>query len=281
MTDRISNADPDGDRGAGVRGAGTEWDPARCRPAAAGRWQVRWVAETGSTNADLVVAAAAGAPDRAVLLAGLQTAGRGRRGRRWAAPAGAALTFSVLLRPSGVPAERRGWIGALLAMAIVAAVRRRAGLAAELKWPNDVLVGDRKLAGVLAEVAGPAVVVGAGINVGSVPAGLAGVTSLRLAGAAPSGCDREELLAAVLDEFAPLIDRWQAVAGDVDEAGLRAEYLARCATIGQRVTVHLPDGIRVTGTAVDVTGAGTIVIEADGRRRRRFAAGDVEHLRRG
>lgn len=264
------------------------WNPRRCRPAAPGGWHVRWTASTGSTNDDLAGLAgdgpsgapASGATDRTVLVADLQTAGRGRRGRSWHAPARSALTFSVLLRPSGVPQARRGWIGALLGLAVLAGIDRRTGLVAGLKWPNDVLIEGRKVAGILAMSAGSALVVGAGINVtiGADELPRPDAASLLLAGADPGLLGREELLAAVLDEFAPLLDRWVAAGGDVECSGLRAEYLARCVSVGRAVTIQLPGSDTVTGRAVDVAPDGSIVID-DGRTQRRFAAGDVVHLR--
>ncbi len=127
--------------------------------------EVRVVAETGSTNADLLAAAGAGTGEGTVLVAEAQTAGRGRLDRRWASPPRAGLTLSVLLRPGGVPAALLGWLPLLAGVAAAAAVRRVTTVAAVLKWPNDVLVGDAKLGGILAERTGTAVVIGIGINV--------------------------------------------------------------------------------------------------------------------
>ena len=109
---------------------------------------VRIVASTGSTNADLLVR---GGPEGQVLVAEEQTAGRGRAGRTWVSQPGASLTFSALLRPASVPPSARGWLPLLTGVAVAAGVRSAAGVAVSLKWPNDVLVGDRKLAGILAE----------------------------------------------------------------------------------------------------------------------------------
>lgn len=246
----------------------------------AASWSVTHVAEIGSTNADLVQQAGRGAPHGAVLVTDVQHQGRGRMGRVWQAPAGTALLFSALLRLPGVPVARRGWVGAVLGLAIVGAIRDRARIEAGLKWPNDVLIDGRKVAGILAEMAGDAVVVGAGINVSVAAADLprADATSLLLSGADPARCDRDLLLAAILDRFGALLTRWQAAGGDIDASGLRADYLRCCVTVGSDVAVHLPDGTTVTGRAVDVAPDGSIVI-GDGGRRRRFAAGDVHHLR--
>lgn len=244
-------------------------------------WSVTHVAETGSTNADLVRRAARGASHGEVLVADVQHQGRGRMGRVWQAPPGTALLFSALLRLPAIPVARRGWVGAVLGLAIVAAVWDRTGIEAGLKWPNDVLIGGSKVAGILAEMAGDdVVVVGAGLNVSVAAAALprADATSLVLSGADPARCDRDVLLAAILDRYGALLARWQAAGGDIDASGLRAEYLRSCFTVGSHVALHLPDGTTVTGRAIDVAPDGSIVIGSGGSLRH-FAAGDVQHLR--
>jgi len=237
-------------------------------------------AETGSTNSDLLAAARAGAPEGTVLAAEVQTAGRGRLDRRWICPPRAALSFSVQLRPDGVPAVARGWIPLLAGVAVAAGLRAQAGLDARLKWPNDVLVGGAKIAGILAEQAGDAIVLGTGINVTTrrdelpVP----DATSVALAGGAP---DREQLLVAVLGELETWYRRWVAAAAagpGGDPAGLRAEYLRQSATAGQQVRVSMPGGKQVAGRAVDVDATGRLVVEtASGPVP--VSAGDVVHVR--
>ena len=245
-------------------------------------------AETGSTNSDLLAAARAGAPEGTVLAAEVQTAGRGRLDRRWICPPRAALSFSVLLRPDGVPAVARGWIPLLAGVAVAAGLRAQAGLDARLKWPNDVLVGGAKIAGILAEQAGDAIVLGIGINVTTrrdeLPVRQA--TSVVLAGGPP---DRERLLVAVLSELETWYRRWVAavaagppvLAGTGpggDPAGLRAEYLRLSATVGQQVRVSMPGGKLVTGRAGDVDATGRLVVEtASGLVP--VSAGDVVHVR--
>jgi BirA family transcriptional regulator, biotin operon repressor / biotin---[acetyl-CoA-carboxylase] ligase len=249
------------------------------------RWHdVRVVTETGSSNTDLLAEARNGAPEGSVLAAEYQTAGRGRLGRPWASPPRAALTFSVLLRPRGVPPGSKGWVPLLAGVAVASALRARAGVDARLKWPNDVLVAGAKVAGILAEQSGDAIVVGTGINVSTrqheLPAG--GATSLALAGAACT--DREDLLACVLTE----LERWyltwiDAVArrnqapGDPD-GGLRAEYLRLSGTVGRLVRISLPGGQVLTGTACDVDEAGRLVIRTAAGLVP-VSAGDVVHLR--
>ena len=220
-------------------------------------WHVRVVAETGSTNADLLAAAADGAPDRTVLAARHQTAGRGRLDRRWEAPAGANLLVSLLLRP--VPehphtAVQRVALAAALACERVAAVRP------ELKWPNDLLVNGAKLAGVLAQArlgADSALVVGIGINCGWAPEGGA------LLGAEVQPL---VLLAELLRMF------------DTLPLDIAALYRERLSTIGRRVRVELPDGA-VIGAATDVEDDGRLVVVDDDGATHRFAVGDVVHVR--
>jgi BirA family biotin operon repressor/biotin-[acetyl-CoA-carboxylase] ligase len=242
-------------------------------------WRVaQVVAETVSTHADLLAAARAGAAEGTVLAAEAQSAGRGRMGRHWDSPPRAGLTFSVLLRPAAVPAPRRGWVPLLTGVAVTAALRAETGVDAWLKWPNDVIVHDAKLGGILAEQAGDAIVVGAGINVSTSREELPAVpaTSLALEGAALT--DRGQLLVAVLAELERWYLAWTRASGDAEACGLRQEYLRLCATIGSSVRVRLPGGTAATGTARDVDDAGRLVIEsASGLAP--VSAGDIVHLR--
>jgi BirA family biotin operon repressor/biotin-[acetyl-CoA-carboxylase] ligase len=260
--------------------------------------EVRVVAETGSTNADLLAEAVAGGPEGAVLVAEAQTAGRGRMGRRWLSPPGAGLTFSVLLRPEGVPGALLGWVPLLAGVAVVAGVRAAAAVDASLKWPNDVLVGGAKLGGILAERSGGAVVVGIGINVAQDRAGLpAGATSLLLEGVRDGPAAAAEtagthgagkavpgLHGRLLAETLTALSRWylawrdQASPGNADACGLRREYARRCATLGQPVTVTLPGGATLAGTAAGVDSAGRLEVRTGGGIVP-VSAGDVAHLR--
>lgn len=238
------------------------------------------LAETGSTNEDLLAAARLGAPEGTVLAAEAQNAGRGRLSRAWVSVPGAALTFSVLLRPAAVPPASKGWVPLLTGVAVACALRAVAGVDARLKWPNDVLVHGAKLAGILAEQAEDAVVVGTGINVlagrDELPSDSA--TSLALLGA--SCTDREVLLAGLLAEIERWYLRWTgaSAAGDADACGLRQDYLRLCSTIGRRVRVALPGGQELTGTACDVDRSGRLVISAAGGLVS-VSAGDVVHVR--
>ncbi len=255
-------------------------DPAAVRDAL-GRddgWTILHANVTGSSNADLAAQAAAGAPTGTVLIVEEQRTGKGRLGRRWQAPKGSSLLMSILLRPDRVPPARRGWAGALLGLAIVDGLRRTASIKAHLKWPNDVLIGDQKCAGILAEAAGDALVVGAGVNVTLTTDELPrpDVTSLLLAGNAP---DRAELAAAVLDRFGEFIDRWSTANGDMAASGLLTEYRQHCGTVGTAVRVELPSGRSARGTAIDVAVDGALVVVDELGVARRYSAADVVHLR--
>ena len=235
-----------------------------------GLWRsVEVVARTGSTNADLL---GRGGPEGQVLVAEEQTAGRGRMGRSWVSQPGASLTFSVVLRPVFVPAARRGWLPLLAGVAV----------AATLKWPNDVLIDDRKLAGILAEQSGDAVVIGIGLNVATprdaLPTSPVGpqATSLLAEGVKVA---RDVLLVAVLRN----LERWyRAFREDPDPArsGLLAEYRTLCGTLGRSVRVELPGGRAVAGVAEDIDTDGRLLVrEADAASLTPVSAGDVIHLR--
>jgi BirA family biotin operon repressor/biotin-[acetyl-CoA-carboxylase] ligase len=240
-----------------------------------GLWrEIRVVDATGSTNADLLKAAEAGAPEGIVLAAETQTAGRGRMGRSWVSPPRTAVIFSVLLRPADVPASRRGWVPLLTGMAAASALRRVAQIDAALKWPNDVLVRHKKLAGILAEQKGGAIVAGIGINVSAAPPGPAGTsaTSLEAEGAL---VPRDRLLVAVLGELERLYLRW---ARDPDGCGLRQQYESLCDTIGRAVRVELPGGQVLAGMAADIDAHGRLVVST-GDALTAVSAGDVVHVR--
>ena len=267
-------------------------DAARLRRAALhpdGPWrEIEVVPSTGSTNADLLARALRGEPAGVVLAAEEQTAGRGRMGRTWTSPPRAALTFSLLLNPA-VPPARRGWLPLLTGVAVAAAVTEVTGIRTGLKWPNDVLAGnvlagEGKLAGILAEAAGDAVVVGIGLNVSTEPAelprplpGALPATSLRAAGAqAP---DREELLLAILAGFERWYRPWRQASGDPDRSGLREEYVRWSATIGRTIRAELPGGQALSGSAAGVDPDGRLLVRVSSGAEVAVAAGDVVHLR--
>lgn len=225
-----------------------------------GGWRVRVVPTTGSTNADVAAAARTGEAPGYVLVAEEQTAGRGRLGRGWISPARAGLTFSALLTVA--PSS---WVPLLGGVAVAQAITEVCGLDATLKWPNDVLIGGSKVAGLLAEVTpapnGPRVVLGVGINVTTTREELPAsrpATSLRLAGAEVT--DRLTLLRAILHRLA--------------DGATPNDYRAMCSTVGRQVELHLPEGTVTSGLAERIDEAGRLVVAGAA-----FAAGDVVHLR--
>ncbi|MEU8192385.1 biotin--[acetyl-CoA-carboxylase] ligase [Microbispora amethystogenes] len=240
---------------------------------------VRVVERTGSTNADLAKTVRDTPGEGAVLVAEAQFAGRGRLGRPWSAPPRSGLTFSMLLRPE-VPLARQGWLALLVGLAAASAVRRIAELDVRLKWPNDLMIGERKLAGILAERVDRVVVIGMGLNVSlrreELPVERA--TSLAVENAACT--DRDPLLRAILREVESHYRDWVAADGDPDASGLRAAYLAWSATVGQDVRVELPGERVLTGRAAGIDPAGHLIVRGeDGEHS--LSAGDVVHVRPG
>jgi BirA family biotin operon repressor/biotin-[acetyl-CoA-carboxylase] ligase len=242
----------------------------------AGRWLVQAVPETGSTNADLLAAAATGAPAGTVLVAELQTGGRGRLGRSWVSPAGAGLTFSVLLRPAP-PVSSWGWLPLLTGLALA----RTLGSAARLKWPNDLLFGPRgaKAAGILVQAGGDAAVVGVGLNVSTSQAELPVETATSLLLEGHRELDRAELLVGLLGRFDGLYTAWQAHGGDAGRSGLANGYRAVCATLGSEVSVDLGSHT-LFGRALDLDDGGRLLVRPTGGGAVvPVAAGDVTHVR--
>lgn len=246
------------------------------------------LAHTGSTNDDMVRRAtgadASGWPHLSVVVTTDQRSGRGRLGRSWVAPAGSSLAASVLLRIDAVPLESWGWIPLLAGAAMTRAIAAALGdpSRAALKWPNDVLIDDRKVCGILCELLPQqaAVVVGSGVNVslGAEDLPTDSSTSLTLAGA--RGADPDRLLAAYLIELVALVERFTAASGDAASSRLRDEVQRLCSTVGRSVRVHLPGGGELRGTAVGLDEFGRLRIEsASDAVLTAVAAGDVTHLR--
>ncbi|GAA4656618.1 biotin--[acetyl-CoA-carboxylase] ligase [Arthrobacter cryoconiti] len=298
------------------------------------------VDEIGSTNAELANSAASqpeNFPDRSVLMANSQVAGKGRLDRVWEVPAGTAMISSVLLRPSecaaqiGAPqfaSSGYGWLSVIAGVALCQAVTEESGVLAVLKWPNDVLVEGRKLSGILAQMVpvqrvpkqtasapevptqtgqrpseqtqsaqtlservpsapmqGPAVVVGAGVNISQTREQLPvdRATSLLLEGG--TQLDRNQLLPAYLNRFARLYrgfvsvggDAWRPVAGGESIHGLASGLMS---TLGTSVRAELPGGVMLYGTAAGLNLRGELEIHGDDGSVHVVSAGDVVHLRR-
>ncbi|MDP5228338.1 MULTISPECIES: biotin--[acetyl-CoA-carboxylase] ligase [Arthrobacter] len=257
-----------------------------------------FVESTGSTNADLLAAVSsdvAAYPDLSVLVADHQSAGRGRLDRHWEAPPRAALAVSIVLRPVNLqgrplPSDSYSWFSLLAAEAWCQALVDVCGVTAQVKWPNDLMVGERKLAGILAQLhfptdgAPPVVVLGAGVNVslGEDELPVPTATSLRLLGGRP--LDRTALVAAYLRRFTALYKDYCNSDGDAD-AGLAGggsvhHRLTRSTvTLGRTVRAHLPGDHEVTGVAVRLDHHGSLVIRDGDGHEHTVTAGDVIHLR--
>lgn len=257
---------------------------------------IRWVIETGSTNADVMDLARKGAAEGLVVVADHQTAGRGRAGRTWTAPTRASLLCTVLVRP---PAAVAPLVTFALAVAASEAVEALAGFRPGLKWPNDLVVEGadgttRKLAGILAEAEWPTastaaagwrapqpyeratVAAGIGLNVvwpDEVPAELAEI-AIAINHVTGQIIERQALLTVLLDRFDLHYSR--LVAGDV--AAVLDAWRARSSTLGRRVRVEL-GADDLVGTAVDITAEGQLVVDTLEGERRVLAVGDVVHLR--
>ena len=240
--------------------------------------QLDIVAETGSTNADLLARFAAGEViDGVVLVAEYQHAGRGRHGRSWSAPSGSQIAMSVGIGANDMPPDAWGWVPLLTGVAVVDAVRELCDIPAGLKWPNDVLVGPQKLAGILAEVAPPnTIVVGIGLNVTLTKkeAPDPAATSLALLGSPM--LDRNQLIITILGELAGRVDAWRSTKGPDDR--LVADYERLSMTLGRNVVASLPGDRQVMGLARLIDELGRLSIDTDGQLVT-VSAGDITHLR--
>jgi BirA family transcriptional regulator, biotin operon repressor / biotin---[acetyl-CoA-carboxylase] ligase len=245
-----------------------------------GAWDVHRLDEVGSTNTYVRELARRGAPAGLVAVADHQTAGRGRLDRRWESPPGTNLLASILLRPRIGAADVHLCAGAV-ALAGVDACREIADVEPVLKWPNDLLVGGAKLAGVLADAEFngailTAVVVGIGINVAWPGPAEAGGICLDDAGAAAQPVDRQLLLDRLLNALEPRCALLEEANG---RRALADEVRAHCATLGQQVRVSLA-GEEMVGRAVAIDDEGRLVVETRAGPRS-VSAGDVVHLRPG
>lgn len=255
-------------------------DAARLRAGLGADWRrLDVVAETGSTNADLLARSAAGEDiDGAVLLAEHQTAGRGRHGRHWAAPAHSQLSLSVGVAADAVPTSGWGWLTLATGVAVADALAEASGLEAGLKWPNDVIVGDGKLAGILAEVASPkqVVVIGLGLNVTMTAEEAPDPAAVSLAMLGSSVTDRNIWAAKVLHHLALRIAAWRT-AGGADDA-LVADYRRYSRTLGARVRASMPGDLKIEGVATAIDEMGRLCIDTLSGPAT-VSAGDVMHLR--
>jgi BirA family biotin operon repressor/biotin-[acetyl-CoA-carboxylase] ligase len=251
---------------------------------------LEWHDAIDSTNRRALDLAAEGAPEIAVVAADVQTAGRGRAGRTWTAPAGSSLMLSLLVRPP-VPAGALPLLPLLTGLALAEVVERvLPGAVVGLKWPNDLLLAapgeePRKAAGILVESTAGAAVIGMGINVDwrgvERPEELtASATSLaEVAGSPGVGIgaeqvDRWRLLAALLGVLGNRYAAWCEL-----PAAFLDGYRTRCVSIGRDIRADLPGGEVLEGRALDVAPTGALVVRTATGATREVGAGDVIHVR--
>ena len=235
-----------------------------------------YVAQTGSTNTDLVAQASANPsefPGFSVLVAGEQTAGRGRTGRVWVSPPEKSLAISVLVRPAGWLKEDFGWLPLAAGLAMRSAVKTALPNAeVGLKWPNDVQVSGKKISGILSELLPDAsgVVIGAGINLtldhSELP--IPESTSLLLEGWAGTA---DDFLFTYLEKLSELLRDVNLV-----RSGVKTD----CNTIGLQVRAIFPDQSEAVGLAVGIDDSGRLLISVDGQSQLlAVSAADIQHLR--
>ena len=238
----------------------------------------RWVflQQTDSTNLEVKRAASAGDTGPSLFVAEEQTAGRGRRGRNWSSPPGSGIWMSLLLRPALGP-ERASMLTLVTALAVTDGIREATGLEAAIKWPNDVVVKGKKVAGILTEMSTDLdriefVVIGIGINVNteSFPEEIRDVaTSLAMEQGRRTA--RTPIIAAIWKHFAAY-ERLFEEKGNF--AALKERYEALLANRNREVRVLDPDGA-YTGTAVGITEEGELLVRRDNHRLTAVRSGEV------
>jgi BirA family biotin operon repressor/biotin-[acetyl-CoA-carboxylase] ligase len=233
--------------------------------------------ETSSTNDIVEKLARDLVAEGIAVFAESQTKGRGRLGRRWSSPAGKGLWLSVLLRPNLAPAAATQ-LTVSTAVAVARAIEKNTGLQPGIKWPNDIVFGTRKCAGILLELGAELdhikhVILGIGIDVNILaeefPEELRPIaTSLQAEAGHP--IDRPSLATALLQELDAVYARLRA--GDFHEIG--DEWMRRCTTLGQRVTIRVADRV-VTGRAEALDEDGALLVRTEHGRLEHIIGGDV------
>jgi BirA family biotin operon repressor/biotin-[acetyl-CoA-carboxylase] ligase len=240
-------------------------------------WRVNVVESTGSTQVDLVKNVRDGiATHGDVFATEFQSQGRGRLDRSFIAPPRSALLFSFYVEPKN-NGKQWGWLPLLAGQAVVHAISNVFDVHdLQLKWPNDILLNDRKVAGLLTEriqtPAATGVVIGIGINVHTHQDELPVATATSFDIQGYSECDRNALLVQILKSFSDYLQRWES--GDPT---LRDEYLSMSATIGRRVEIEMPGSTKVVSVATSIDDSGALVLEGG----RLIMAGDVVHVHAG
>ncbi len=238
-------------------------------------WRIEHFDEIDSTNTWLAQRALEGAPEGLVAVADFQSAGRGRLDRRWESPPGASLLCSILLRPNVAP-DQLQLVVACVALAARAALVRLSGVRPALKWPNDLIVGDAKIAGLLAEIVAVderlAVVVGIGVNL--THEGPANVVSTSVRAESGVTITPPALLDILLDE---LEARRASLDSSDGQATLRDEYQRALVTLGRLVRVERTNDVLV-GLATSVDEFGQLIVVVNGEEVA-VTVGDVVHVR--
>lgn len=256
------------------------------------------VETTGSTNEDLLRAVTADPkawPDLSVLTAEHQSSGRGRLARHWEAPPRSSLAVSMVLRPVNarglpVPTHNYSWLSMVAALALREALMETAGLAAQIKWPNDVLVNGRKISGILAQLEPlsgpgvPAVILGTGVNVTLTEPELPVPTATSVLLEQSRATERTEMLKSYLSRFAVLYRAFCNADGDPSAGlaggpSLHKRLEDAIVTFGRQVRAQLPGDQQIIGHATRLDPYGSLLVVDDAGHEHVVTAGDVVHLR--
>ena len=233
-------------------------------------WRVSVVELTGSTQNDLLqLVESNNALDGQVIATEFQSDGRGRLDRTFEAPAQSALLFSFYIKPRNQRSEW-GFIPLIAGLSLVRAITTiDTAMNVSLKWPNDLIINEKKCAGIIAQTTNEGIVIGIGLNVSMTPNELPVSTATSLAIEGSTITDRDLLLSHLLNTFAELFEAWE------EGSELLDEYASASSTIGKKVRIELPGGENLEATVARISHTGELVLD-DGRH---VSAGDVIHLR--
>ena len=233
-------------------------------------WRVSVVELTGSTQNDLLqLVESRNALVGQVIVTEYQSSGRGRLDRTFEAPAQSALLFSFYIKPRNQRSEW-GFIPLIAGLSLVRAITTiDTAMNVSLKWPNDLIINEKKCAGIIAQTTNEGIVIGIGLNVSMTPNELPVSTATSLAIEGSTITDRDLLLSHLLNTFAELFEAWE------EGSELLDEYASASSTIGKKVRIELPGGENLEATVARISHTGELVLD-DGRH---VSAGDVIHLR--
>ena len=225
---------------------------------------------TGSTQEDLYQLASSGsALPKTILASEYQSSGRGRLDRTFEAAPHSALTFSIYIEPK-IEKEEWSFLTLLAGLSVHEALHTLdPQVTVGVKWPNDLLIGDKKFVGMIAQATDKGVVLGIGINVGMTKEELPVENATSLAIEDFAELDRNVILAAIINHFEINLEMWE------NDQSFLAQYRSASVTLGKQVEVSLPGGEKLSSRAVDISNAGGLMLE-DGSE---VTVGDVVHLR--